>query len=583
MTKPCSHSSNMLLRGESSASDQCMTTERVEESEAATSRSTRGVSSRKLLFDVAICLALATLAFFLATYRWISTGALWPDSPRYANAAGMVHDWLKAGEWNRPLEFAKNNYAQYPAFNVPYHPPAYPGLLGVTFVIFGESYSTARYFIGICLTIAALLYYGLMRRLDNDRTAAFFSALLLLLTPDVVRWSRDTMSEVPALAILLAASWLFLQWLQTERAFYCILAFIVVGIAFFCRVTVIGVLPGWALFALLSKGGRFTRSRVFLLSGSSLLVVVVSWVSFVGRFSKYEVVSDGRTQGFGYRNIAYFIECFPVILLWGPVLAGLVGLAVWCGRKGVGRNGLFWVCWLLSVCIFKLVMLTSLEPRHFFMGIPAFVGLAAFLLDRNNVYWVRRGLAPIVVLFAATLGVAQIVHLPQGVVGYQDVASKLAAGDRPGNVFMTCWHDQDLIFRYRACDPVHRRQMIRGDRTLSVRLAEYAGVPPTIQARTSQDVLDLIHRCRARYIVTTSPKEGRVDHRVEEMKLAHQTICSQPDRFILLGRFDLLIQFDRPGRREDVYLWQYDGEFPEGPSRVPVVIPTAGIQVEFNN
>lgn len=466
MTKLCDHSITIQTLQDNTSGVPSIATKQIEESDVHQSYSLQLVFSRDVLIDLTIWVTLAVLAFFLATYRWKSTGPLWPDAPRYANAGAMIHDWLRSGEWNRPFAFAKNNYAQYPAFNIPYHPPAYPGILGLVFVTVGESYGTARCFIGICLAFVAILFYGLVRHLDGGRTVAFASALLLLLTPEVVRWSRDTMSEVPALAILLAASWLFLRWLQTERALYCILAFIVVGFAFFCRVTVIGVLPGWAVFTILSKGWRFTRSRVFLISGTLLAGVVLAWVSFVSRFSKYEVVSDGRTHGFGYRNIEYFIECFPVILLWSPVIAGLIGLAVWCGRKGEGRNGLFWVCWLLSICLFKLVMLTSLEPRHFFMGIPAFAGLASCLLDKNSAVWVRRGVAPIILLFAATVGIAQIVQLPEGIVGYKEVASQLAAAEGAGNVFLACPHDQDLIFRYRVENPSHRRQLIRSDRTL---------------------------------------------------------------------------------------------------------------------
>src|SRR5262245_42674136 len=76
--------------------------------------------------DGLACLLLLAVALFLGTHQAAQTGALWPDGPRYSNAAAMIHDWLVSGELLHPYEFAKRNYCQYPAFNIPFHPPLYP-------------------------------------------------------------------------------------------------------------------------------------------------------------------------------------------------------------------------------------------------------------------------------------------------------------------------------------------------------------------------------------------------------------------------------------------------------------------------
>ena len=86
-----------------------------------------GLSQRQLapcLLESAVLIVLASL---IGMYRLDQSGTLWPDGPRYANAGAMIHDWLRSGDYLHPLRFAEANYVQYPAFSIPFHPPAYPG------------------------------------------------------------------------------------------------------------------------------------------------------------------------------------------------------------------------------------------------------------------------------------------------------------------------------------------------------------------------------------------------------------------------------------------------------------------------
>ena len=88
-----------------------------------------------LTFDALAMALLLACAVVIGTYRTADTGAQWPDGPCYANAAAMIHDWLRSGDLLHPYEFAKQNYRQYPAFAVPFHPPGYPGVLALFFAL----------------------------------------------------------------------------------------------------------------------------------------------------------------------------------------------------------------------------------------------------------------------------------------------------------------------------------------------------------------------------------------------------------------------------------------------------------------
>ena len=159
--------------------------------------------------DLIACAVLLAIAISIGVYNVSGSGQLWPDASQYANAGAMIHDWLLSGEILHPYQFAKKNYAQYPAFHLPYHPPVYPGLLGVFFVAAGTSYFSARLFVALCLGVSGCSFYGILRVMEARRAGAFACATLLLTLPELAFWARDTMSEIPALALILAGSFFF--------------------------------------------------------------------------------------------------------------------------------------------------------------------------------------------------------------------------------------------------------------------------------------------------------------------------------------------------------------------------------------
>ena len=80
-----------------------------------------------------------------------SVAATFPTQARYGL---MVRNTQRCGDDSRtgsfsgqilhPWEFAEQNYAQFPAFHLPYHPPGYPALLGLFFTVTGVSYGSGK-------------------------------------------------------------------------------------------------------------------------------------------------------------------------------------------------------------------------------------------------------------------------------------------------------------------------------------------------------------------------------------------------------------------------------------------------------
>lgn len=511
-----------------------------------------------------------------------TTGTLWPDGPRYANAGAMIRDWLLSGDWSHPYRFAIANYCQYPSFSIPYHPPVYPGLLGVWFVFTGVSYLAARCFTAIVLGLSGCSFFALLQKLGVERRGALGCSLLMLTTLPIVQWTRDTMSEVPGLCLILSASYAFLLWLDEGRSRHCWLAFALAEAAFLSRIATVGILPALFGFALLTGRGRRLLSRELIALSCMYLAINACYVCIVARFAQFEVGADGKMDGLSSNNLLYFTTCLPPALVGGTTLAALYGLFCLSRRRPILEPAaLFWFSWLASYTLFKLVVPTSMEVRHFFMAFPSLAGLASIPFLGGNSGRLRPSrMAWLAVAAGLAINLADVSHLPRGIVGYEAVARRLASFDRPGNILLNCWHDQDLIFRYRAFVDGGRRSLIRGDRTLAVRLPDYAHQSATILAHSAEDVLATIRMGRVRYLVTCVPGENRPDDRPFEMALAHDVAAGDAARFRRIDRFPVTINFERDATKGGVvYVWEFLGDLPDGPSELPVRIPTAGLSL----
>ncbi|MGL6074773.1 MAG: ArnT family glycosyltransferase [Fimbriiglobus sp.] len=527
----------------------------------------------RILLPVGLFLLALALALIGAERR----GAMWPDSPRYVNAAAMIHDWMLSGTWTKPMAFAEQNYLQYPSFSIPYHPPGYPAILAVVFLVTGVSYTAAKGFVAICWGGSVVLFYLLQLRLEVPSMRAALLSLMFLSTPLFVHWSQDTMSEIPALFFLFASTWVYLKWLDGGRSGWLFVAFVLLAIAFQCRITVICIYPAWGLFAIsTSRFLRLFRSPTFWGLSAVMVVSVALWVKFVSAYAHFEVNSDGRSEGLSWELLRYFgliAEEF-----WsqanGILLLAVAGFAA-SGRL-LDRATWFWLGWAISAIVFKALVITTPELRHIFYAVPATAGLAGLLWQVRVLQdgWLKWVPGALILFFVAFNGV-MIYKLPTGLIGYEPHARWLAEQSEPGNCFLACPHDQDLIFRYRSLTPNATRQMIRSDRTISTRVAEYARKQTNQHLTQPAEILELLRRGRVRYVVVTL--EDRPLLTYYDWQLTARTVQSHPELFTEIARFEMHVYFEQPGYKQKVGIYRFNEPLREGPSDLNLNIPTAGI------
>ena len=76
------------------------------------------------------------------------------------------------------------------------------------------------------------------------------------------------------------------------------------------------------------------------------------------------------------------------------------------------------------------------------------------------------------------------------------------------------------------------------------------------------------------------PERTALDPRHEEMKLAHEVAESSGDEFRLVLSAPLVVELSRWPRTINLFLWEYLGELPPGPSELRILIPTANMKLD---
>ncbi len=537
-------------------------------------------------------LTLLSCCAFLAISLWIGcsnlegSGPLWPDAPQYANAGAMIHDWLLSGDFLHPWRFAERNYARYPAFHLPYHPPVYPGLLGTFFLVSGVSYEAARVFISLCLWGSACFFFGLLRQTGVPAMPAFCCTVVYLTTPEIAYWSRDTMSEIPGMVLILAASYVFVRWLQAEKAWLYVMAFFLALAAFLSRHLTAGILPAWLIWTVLSGKIRNVRSYVGIAMPVVYFCVAIGWVLFSRPYAVFETSSGeagpnrNYSAPFSWKVLVYDVSHLSAMLGWAVFAAGVLGLIVVLRSSSDKFSRYFWLSLLAGYALFVMAVGIYDETRYFIYALPVFPAWIAALL--GNPAGSLRGssartfLAYGLVAVCLGMNVAAIRAFPQGIVGYAAIARALGELKEPGNVLVSAPVQSQLMFEYRSRPEALPRNFIRADRTLVVRNPAYTNAPGIVVARTVGDVVSLIKKGRIRYVAASGASTGTPE---EEVQLLMDVIRRDPKDFTLVQEFPLLRGDRVRAAHETLDLWRFTGELPAGPSELPVVVPTAGFAI----
>src|ERR1700722_2880484 len=122
----------------------------------------------------------------------------WGDGASFALNGELVRDYLASGFRLDPMSFALEWFHHYPALTISLYPPIFPLAEAAVFGIFGFSHASAQATVTLFVVMAA---YGIYRlsRTSVGILPATAAGVMLLATPEVLRWSREIVMDVPAM------------------------------------------------------------------------------------------------------------------------------------------------------------------------------------------------------------------------------------------------------------------------------------------------------------------------------------------------------------------------------------------------
>ena len=215
------------------------------------------------------------IAIVLATRGITDEGAvsLQGDMPRYLMNGVYFLDVLRDLPTTDLVEYTYRYFARYPGLSLGHHPL----LLSVAevpfYAAFGVSVFSGRLTVLCFMLVGVIAWYRLVERI-YDWEIGCVSALLLATTPFIVHYSRAVMSEVPALAMVIVATYRWYQYCETLRRRDALLFAIAAAASVYAKHHCVLMFPIFIAYLALRRGpaGLFNRNAVLAAVLTGLLL-----------------------------------------------------------------------------------------------------------------------------------------------------------------------------------------------------------------------------------------------------------------------------------------------------------------------
>ena len=283
-----------------------------------------------------------------------------------------------------------------------------------------HGYLIFKFMVVAQVPLAVIFCWLLARDLSASVHAATVASLLVALSPILVIYGGQVMTDVPAVFVSTAALAIYLRGVQTKRAWLLFAGAVVLGLAVNLRETAMFYLP-WLILAPFLGGWRFDRRTVAAVGASVALLFAVAFGIFALWFATHaeyratwhvwleSTRSEAARHPIGFANLkpflVYLFLASPLALMALPVAA----FREWRAR-GFSLLLLTAGCGLVADAMLFFNYSTTINWRYFLTGLPALAPLAAAYFvrsQREKLRSVRRGFITAIVavlLIAVAMG-----------------------------------------------------------------------------------------------------------------------------------------------------------------------------------
>ena len=415
--------------------------------------------------------ALRLLPYALAAFfaLWALRGAGYnnvvdTDAARHAMNGVFLRDLVAGGPLMHPIEFGRQYYAHLPALSMPYHPPMFPMLEAVFFLLFGVNVLTARILIALSVAVSAWLLYRLVNRTSGSAVVAACTVITFFSLRDVQSVASDVMLEMPTLAFTLGAMYC-LRDIDREFSLWRGIGFaLLAGCAVWTKQqsVFLGLTP--FLFVVLAWRWRLLLGKTIWISAFLFAGAVIGYTLLTLPFHGAGVDQATRPQWFSQifaHNLNFYARSLRSVLGLVP-LAGILAALVVALFLRKARLTLY-VAWAVSA-FFVLLLIGPYDRRYLFFTYPALFAAGYGVLEmacsralgESRRSWIPAAVAS-VCLVSGSLVPATFM------TGPAEVAAAMIDGS-PKRVLYCGTTDGSFIFETRRRDPNLRTIVITGDK-----------------------------------------------------------------------------------------------------------------------
>ena len=489
-----------------------------------------------------VALVLLTLGILT---KGITQGEFWfPDASRHAMDGVFVLDLIKDFPVFHLYDYATQYYTKYPALGIGYYPPFFAIVEALFFGLFGISVFSARLTVVFFAVIGVIFWFKLIKLVYDEKTA-FYSSLLFISTPFIVKWSRSVMLEMPALAMVIVSVYFFFNFIEHNKkrhGWYFILS---IALAILTKQTAVFLIPVFFLYVIFTKKLKKLSNRKILLISIGLLLLLLPLAVFILKLGGMVFIrSIGSLTDHSRLLTAkqwYFYPGALVKVLTLPVLIlSVISIAVLFFKKELRKSTLF-LSWLLGFYI-VFTYIVAQETRYSFFWVPPFTLFATLAI--HKIPWRVKGI-PLASIFIISLCVYQfylVVNQKTPFVAGFEEAARYTSEKPEKTVFFqgSARGNGNFIFHSRQLDKDRKLVVLRGDKTLAS-----SAVSPHLllveHVNNREEVYDILAAYGSKYFLI----EEKTDYDIAAFMLLRDVLASED--FTLIKKINLAsVSFTQP-------------------------------------
>jgi hypothetical protein len=423
------------------------------------------VLTRSAIYIVLLCTVVLVLSTKGITDE--STVSLHGDMPKYLMNGVYFYDLIGDLPITDPFEHASRYFARYPALSLGHHPL----LLGVAeapfYAIFGVSVFSAKVTIVFFMLLAAIAWFLLVRSI-YDETVAFLSSLLFITTPFIISYSRQVMSEIPTVALIIVATYFFYQYCESEKKKYAFATAIALSLSVYAKHVAVFMFPVFLCYLVINKGVRRLIQKELIISYLIIIVLILPLVFITLKFSQHNVsaVTSPISSKLMLSNILFHIKAISANQLTLPVvILSLLSICVSVFKRD--KRALLFLLWILS-CYLLITYLGITRLRDTIYWIPVFSLFAATTIKFFQYRSWKVLVSSMLFVIIGYQFVSAFQKKPEYAIGYEQAAKYVVENRKGESVLYSGVNDTGyFIFFIRKHDSSRDLIVLRANKILA--------------------------------------------------------------------------------------------------------------------